>query len=84
MKLRVFVITALLVCGFLVVTTKTDWGQRRILNPVWRVRPAVVRAIGDPCHQPELGRKQQHRHLQERAYRDGQYHKHHLSAHDLL
>jgi len=33
MKLRVFVITALLVCGFLFVTTKTDWGQRRILNP---------------------------------------------------
>jgi S1-C subfamily serine protease len=34
MKLRVFVITALLVCGFLFVTTKTDWGQHRILNPV--------------------------------------------------
>jgi S1-C subfamily serine protease len=34
MKLRVFFITALLVCGFLLVTTKTDWGQRRILNPV--------------------------------------------------
>jgi len=33
MKLRVFVITALLVCGFLFVTTKTDWGQRRMLNP---------------------------------------------------
>ena len=33
MKLRVFVITALLVCGFLVVTTKTDWGQRRMSNP---------------------------------------------------
>jgi S1-C subfamily serine protease len=33
MKLRVFVITALLVCGFLFVTTKTDWGQRRLLNP---------------------------------------------------
>jgi S1-C subfamily serine protease len=33
MKLRVFVITALLVCGFLIVTTKTDWGQRRILSP---------------------------------------------------
>jgi S1-C subfamily serine protease len=32
--LRVFVITVLLVCGFLLVTTKTDWGQRRILNPV--------------------------------------------------
>ena len=34
MRLRVFFITALLVCGFLLVTTKTDWGQRRILNPV--------------------------------------------------
>jgi len=34
MKFRVFVITALLVCGFLIVTTRTDWGQRRILNPV--------------------------------------------------
>ncbi len=33
MKLRVFVITALLVSGFLFVTTKTDWGQRRLLNP---------------------------------------------------
>jgi len=34
MRLRLFFITALLVCGFLLVTTKTDWGQRRILNPV--------------------------------------------------
>jgi len=34
MRLRVFFITALLVCGFLLVTTKTDWGQRRILDPV--------------------------------------------------
>src|ERR1700722_17660344 len=31
---RIFVITALLVSGFLLVTTKTDWGQRRILSPV--------------------------------------------------
>src|ERR1700733_5938623 len=31
---RIIVITALLVSGFLLVTTKTDWGQRRILNPV--------------------------------------------------
>ncbi|HTC33003.1 MAG TPA: trypsin-like peptidase domain-containing protein [Bryobacteraceae bacterium] len=40
MKLRVFVITALLVSGFLFVTTKTDWGQRRLSNsanggPLW-------------------------------------------------
>jgi S1-C subfamily serine protease len=34
MRLRIFVITALLVGGFLLVTTKTDWGERRILNPV--------------------------------------------------
>jgi len=33
MKLRVFVITALLVSGFLFVTTKTDWGQRRLSSP---------------------------------------------------
>src|SRR5579863_5830608 len=31
---RIIVITALLVSGFLLVTTKTDWGQRRIMNPV--------------------------------------------------
>ncbi len=34
MKLRILVITALLVCTFLLVTSKTDWGQRQILNPV--------------------------------------------------
>ena len=40
MKLsRIFVITALLVSGFLLVTTKTDWGQRRILNPVSSAAP---------------------------------------------
>jgi S1-C subfamily serine protease len=39
MRLRVFFITALLVCGFLLVTTKTDWGQRRILNPVASTGP---------------------------------------------
>ena len=27
-------ITALLVCTFLLITSKTDWGQRQILNPV--------------------------------------------------
>jgi S1-C subfamily serine protease len=31
---RIFVITVLLVSAFLLVTTKTEWGQRRILNPV--------------------------------------------------
>jgi S1-C subfamily serine protease len=39
MRLRIFVITALLVSGFLLVTTKTDWGQRRILNPVSSATP---------------------------------------------
>ena len=34
MKLRILVITALLVCAFLLVTSKTDWGQHQILNPV--------------------------------------------------
>jgi len=34
MRLRIFVITALLVSGFLLITSKTDWGQRQILNPV--------------------------------------------------
>jgi S1-C subfamily serine protease len=34
MRLRVFVIAALLVGGFLVVTSKTDWGRQRILGPL--------------------------------------------------
>jgi len=34
MKFRVFLITVLLVGGFLFITTKTDWGQRRILSPI--------------------------------------------------
>ncbi len=34
MRLRIFVITALLVSGFLLITSKTDWGQRQILQPV--------------------------------------------------
>lgn len=51
MKLRVFVITALLVTGFLFVTTKTDWGQRRVQSPVgssgplWS-GPSETHAIG--------------------------------------
>jgi S1-C subfamily serine protease len=36
---RIFVITVLLVSAFLLVTTKTDWGQRRILNPVSSAGP---------------------------------------------
>jgi S1-C subfamily serine protease len=39
MRLRIFVITALLVSGFLLITSKTDWGQRQILNPVSSVVP---------------------------------------------
>src|SRR5579871_3148311 len=34
MRFRILVITALLVGGFLYVTSKTDWGQRRIIGPV--------------------------------------------------
>jgi S1-C subfamily serine protease len=40
MKLsRIIVITALLVSAFLLVTTKTDWGFRRVLNPVSSAAP---------------------------------------------
>ncbi len=40
MKLsRIIVITAFLVSGFLLVTSKTDWGQRRILSPVSSAAP---------------------------------------------
>jgi S1-C subfamily serine protease len=34
MRLRVFVIAAMLVGGFLIVTSKTDWGRQRILAPI--------------------------------------------------
>ena len=34
MKLRVLFITVLLVGGFLYVTSKTDWGRHRILQPI--------------------------------------------------
>lgn len=36
---RIFVITVVLVSAFLLVTTKTDWGQRRVLNPVTNGAP---------------------------------------------
>jgi len=39
MRLRIFVITALLVSGFLLITSKTDWGQRQILKPVSGAEP---------------------------------------------
>src|SRR5580704_3700665 len=34
MRLRVLFITALLVAGFLYITSKTDWGRHRILQPI--------------------------------------------------
>ena len=34
MRLRVLFITALLVGGFLFITSRTDWGRRRILQPI--------------------------------------------------
>ncbi|HEV2688038.1 MAG TPA: trypsin-like peptidase domain-containing protein, partial [Bryobacteraceae bacterium] len=34
MKLRIVLITALLVGGFLAVTSRTNWGQRRIIEPI--------------------------------------------------
>jgi len=51
MKWRILFITALLVGGFLVVTSKTDWGQRRIFNArsstgqFWS-SPTVARGAG--------------------------------------
>jgi S1-C subfamily serine protease len=51
MKWRILFITALLVGGFLVITSKTDWGKRRILNArsgagqFWSA-PTVARGAG--------------------------------------
>ena len=51
MKLRVLFITALLVGGFLLITSKTDWGQHRIIHPIagatkfWS-GPDVARSAG--------------------------------------
>jgi S1-C subfamily serine protease len=36
---RIIVITALLVSGFLLITSKTDWGQRRIISPISNAEP---------------------------------------------
>jgi S1-C subfamily serine protease len=36
---RIIVITALLVSGFLFITSKTDWGQRRIISPISSAEP---------------------------------------------
>jgi S1-C subfamily serine protease len=51
MKWRILFITALLVGGFLFVTSKTDWGQRRIFRPssgtgpLWS-SPTIARGAG--------------------------------------
>ena len=52
MRLRVLLITALLVGGFLIVTSKTNWGRQRILEPIrgaggqiWS-GPSVARSAG--------------------------------------
>ena len=51
MKLRVFLITALLVGGFLILTSKTEWGQRRVFQPIAKggkfwTGPDVARGAG--------------------------------------
>src|SRR5579864_4388370 len=52
MRLRVFVITALLVGGFLIVTSKTDWGRQKILGSIRNAGgqiwsgPSVARGAG--------------------------------------
>jgi S1-C subfamily serine protease len=52
MRLRVLFITALLVGGFLYITSKTDWGRHRILQPISHATgpiwsgPTAVRGAG--------------------------------------
>ena len=52
MRLRVLLITALLVGGFLYTTSKTDWGRHRIFQPISNVTgpiwsgPSAVRGAG--------------------------------------
>jgi len=52
MRLRVLFITALLVGGFLYITSKTDWGRHRILQPISHATgpiwsgPRAVRGAG--------------------------------------
>ena len=51
MKLRVLFITAMLVGGFLFITSKTNWGQRRVLGPISQAQkywsgPDVARSAG--------------------------------------
>ena len=51
MKLRILFITALLVGGFLFVTSKTNWGQHQIIRPISKATrfwsgPGVARSAG--------------------------------------
>lgn len=51
MRLRILYITALLVAGFLLITSKTDWGQYRIIRPMTKAGkfwsgPDVARSAG--------------------------------------
>jgi S1-C subfamily serine protease len=51
MKYRILYITALMVTGFLLVTSRTNWGQRRIIQPISQASrywsgPDVARSAG--------------------------------------
>jgi S1-C subfamily serine protease len=51
MRIRVLYITALMVAGFLLITSRTDWGQRRIIQPISQAGrywsgPDVARSAG--------------------------------------
>jgi S1-C subfamily serine protease len=51
MRYRILYITALMVAGFLLVTSRTNWGQRRIIQPISQASrywsgPDVARSAG--------------------------------------
>lgn len=51
MRYRIFYITALMVAGFLLITSRTNWGQRRIIQPISQAGrywsgPDVTRSAG--------------------------------------
>ncbi len=51
MKYRILYVTALLVCSFFLLTSRTDWGQRRIVQPISQATrywsgPNVARSAG--------------------------------------
>ena len=55
MRLRVLFITALLVGGFLLITSKTDWGQQSDHSTrVSKRRPALVRARRGAQRRPDV------------------------------